>query len=154
MKIYNLLLNIVKKNPYPVGAIYMSVDSTNPSTLFGGTWTQIKDTFLLSAGDIYSAGTTGGEAAHTLNTDELPSHTHGNKSLTGYLDTYAWGDGVSSGIISKGTNAKNMTMSGGSTIGYIRYTTNASHEHNSVGQGASHNNMPPYLAVYIWKRIA
>ena len=51
---------------YPVGAIYLSVNSINPNTLFGfGSWVQIKDTFLLAAGDTYSAGSTGGEAEHT-----------------------------------------------------------------------------------------
>ena len=49
---------------YPVGSIYMSVNNTSPSTLFGGTWEQIKDTFLLSAGNTYTAGNTGGSATH------------------------------------------------------------------------------------------
>ena len=44
---------------YPVGSIYMSVNNVNPSVLFGGTWEQIKDTFLLSAGDTYNAGSKG-----------------------------------------------------------------------------------------------
>ena len=61
---------------YPVGAIYMSVNSTNPKALFGGTWVQIKDRFLLAAGTIYKAGATGGEATHTLTESEMPSHKH------------------------------------------------------------------------------
>ena len=61
---------------YPVGSIYMSVNSTNPKTLFGGTWVQIKDRFLLAAGTTYKAGATGGEAAHTLTASEMPSHNH------------------------------------------------------------------------------
>jgi hypothetical protein len=61
---------------FPVGAIYLSLDSTNPSSYFGGEWELIKDTFLLGAGDIYTAGDTGGEAEHTLTVDELPSHRH------------------------------------------------------------------------------
>lgn len=62
---------------YPVGAIYWSTKSTSPASLFGGTWTQIKDRFLLCAGSTYSAGSTGGEAAHTLTVAEMPSHNHG-----------------------------------------------------------------------------
>ena len=58
---------------YPVGSIYMSVNSTSPATLFGGTWTQIQDTFLLAAGSTYAAGATGGEATHTLTENEMPS---------------------------------------------------------------------------------
>ena len=72
----NLVTNIMKKI-YPVGSIYISTVSTNPSTLFGfGTWAQIKDTFLLAAGTTYKAGATGGEATHKLTINEIPSHTH------------------------------------------------------------------------------
>lgn len=61
---------------YPVGSIYMSVASASPATLFGGTWEQLKDRFLLGAGDTYTEGDTGGSASHTLTTDEMPSHNH------------------------------------------------------------------------------
>lgn len=76
---------------YPVGSVYISTNSTSPATLFGGTWSQLKDSFLLGAGDTYTAGDTGGAASasytpsgtvgsHTLTTDEIPSHNH---SFTG-----------------------------------------------------------------------
>lgn len=72
---------------YPIGAIYMTTTDINPNTLFPSTtWAQIKDTFLLCAGDVYSLGTTGGEATHTLTSDEMPSHTHtftGSSATTG-----------------------------------------------------------------------
>ena len=61
---------------YPVGSIYLSVNSTNPATLFGGTWEQIKDRFLLSCGDTYANGAAGGEANHTLTVAEMPAHNH------------------------------------------------------------------------------
>ena len=61
---------------YPVGSIYWSSKNTNPSTLFGGTWTQIKDKFILAAGDSYSNGATGGAATVTLTVSNMPSHTH------------------------------------------------------------------------------
>ena len=61
---------------YPVGSIYMSVNSTNPSTLFGGEWEQIEDRFLLACGTNHNNGETGGEATHTLTTNEMPSHNH------------------------------------------------------------------------------
>ena len=66
------MLNLI----YPVGSIYMSTNSTNPNVLFGGVWTQIEDTFLLCAGNTYTAGTTGGTATTTLAVTNLPSHTH------------------------------------------------------------------------------
>lgn len=52
-------------NPYPVGAIYMSVNSTSPASIFGGSWTQLQNRFLLGAGSSYSNGATGGSATHT-----------------------------------------------------------------------------------------
>ena len=66
------LLNLV----YPVGSIYLSSKNTNPGTLFGGTWTQIKDRFILTAGDYYSNGATGGAATVTLTVSNMPSHKH------------------------------------------------------------------------------
>lgn len=61
---------------YPVGSIYMSVNSTSPATLFGGTWTQLQDRFLIGAGSSYAVNATGGSTTHTLTTAEMPSHTH------------------------------------------------------------------------------
>lgn len=61
---------------YPIGSIYTSSNPADPGTLFGGTWAQIKDTFLLTAGDAYKAGATGGEVSHTLSVAEIPSHGH------------------------------------------------------------------------------
>lgn len=60
---------------YPIGSIYMSVNSTNPSQIFGGTWEQIKDRFLLACGNTYSNGATGGEANHILTIAETPTHS-------------------------------------------------------------------------------
>ena len=67
------LLNLV----YPVGSIYWSSNNTNPGTLFGGTWAQIKDKFILAAGDSYTNGATGGAATVTLTVSNMPSHKHG-----------------------------------------------------------------------------
>jgi hypothetical protein len=123
---------------YPVGAVYISVASTSPATLFGGTWTQIKDTFLLGAGDTYSAGATGGEAAHTLTTEEMPNHNH--KSVSGYtnsaLPDYFGGSTANFGIGNANTNSTTFLTS------------------STVGGGGAHNNMPPYLTVYMWQRTA
>ena len=67
---------------YPVGSIYMSVNSTNPGTLFGGTWVQLQNRFLLGAGSSYSNGATGGSATVTLNVNQIPAHTHTQASCT------------------------------------------------------------------------
>lgn len=59
---------------HPVGSYYWSSESTDPSTLFGGTWERVKDRFVLAAGDSYAVGATGGEATHTLSYNEMPLH--------------------------------------------------------------------------------
>ena len=131
---------------YPVGAIYMSVSSTSPATLFGGTWEQIQDRFLLAAGSSYAAGNTGGEAAHTLTELEIPRHTHALRANTSWGESEAlapWAQYFGSNIL------YDVGASGG-TITSSYYAEVA----QPVGSGAAHNNMPPYLAVYVWKRTA
>lgn len=129
----------------PIGSIYLSVDATNPSVHFGGTWERLKDRFLLAAGDTYAAGSTGGEAEHLLTTDELPSHTHPLESITG-TDDMNFINGSGSFLLQNSDttidwpSAKNAEMKYGNT--------------GSVGGSKPHNNMPPYLAVYMWVRIA
>lgn len=118
---------------YPVGSIYMSVNSTSPATLFGGTWERIRDRFLLAAGSTYSAGGFGGEATHTLTVDEIPSHSHQIKYRSKILAS------GSSGAWALGAGT------------YDGYSSNTIH---GTGGGGSHNNMPPYLTVYVWKRTA
>lgn len=114
---------------HPIGSIYWSEDSTNPENLFGGTWKQIKDTFLLAAGDTYTAGTAGGEAEHTLTVDEMPKHTHG-------------------------VGIEYTVLSGNETPRLSSDTVYASALTSATGGDQPHNNMPPYLAVYVWQRIA
>lgn len=199
---------------YPVGSIYLSINNTDPGTLFGGTWEQIEDSFLLSAGTTYTAGDTGGSAtmAHThdqvattsggpsqtntggtsLSVANMPAHNHNSRSLSGrmvfrkYSTTsgFMWlpgGDSVTSdGIVSRARNHSSgsayLNPSWGSS-GYIDLITiNATHTHDTQGSGTAHthtlnahthstsatttgpasnnNNMPPYLVVYMWKRIA
>ena len=124
--------NILSK-VYPVGSIYMSLSSTDPKTLFGGTWERLKDRFLLAAGDSYSAGATGGEATHTLTKDEMPSHNH-YAAINGGTDSY-------------GQNRTTIGSFANKAQGYSDSSTIF-----ATGGGNAHNNMPPYLAVYMWKR--
>lgn len=127
--------------PYPVGSIYLSVNDTSPETLFGGTWERIKDVFLLTAGDTYRGGSTGGEASHKLTVNEMPSHQH--IAVKGYDADVADYFG--------GSEARWGFTGGDSTASAVTgHTANTSY----TGGGAAHNNMPPYLAVYAWKRTA
>ncbi len=126
-----LQMSTVIDTIYPVGSIYMSVTSTNPGTLFTGTtWTQLKDRFLLGVGDTYtSVNAVGGESTHTLTVNEMPSHSHTYAMPTSPVGVQS---GSSSSIRSATVNADTV----------------------SKGGGQAHNNMPPYLVVYMWKRTA
>ena len=125
---------------YPIGSIYISVADTSPSTLFGGTWVQIKDVFLLSAGDTYAAGSTGGEAEHILTVDEMPRHSHN--------------------VISSADAARLVLNQSGAEGASYAFADNRGNGYYSTwitdnrGNDQPHNNMPPYLAVYVWKRTA
>ena len=124
---------------YPIGSIYMSVNQTSPASFLGGTWTQITDRFLLSAGSLYTAGSTGGEATHTLIISEMPSHSHT----------------MTAGITM--SNSHNHDTSNGANV-IAMCPTNASDvnltpQSNITGEGQAHNNMPPYLVVYMWRRV-
>ena len=133
-------LEEVRNMIYPVGSIYMSVNNINPANLFGGTWERIKDKFLLSAGDSYTAGTTGGEATHILTVDEMPSHSH--KSMM-------WGENSGNYF---GVNTDNG--GGNWRFEYTNNVSGANFYTNRVGGSQPHNNMPPYLVVYVWQRTA
>lgn len=116
---------------YPVGAIYTSTVATSPASLFGGTWEILNDVFLLAAGSYANAGTFGGEATHTLTVDEMPSHTHAS----------GVSPNESVGATAGTEQARTQFVR---SYGYTDYT----------GGNAAHNNMPPYLAVYMWKRVS
>lgn len=119
---------------YPVGSIYISASDTSPASLFGGTWEQLRDRFLIGAGGSYGAGSTGGEAMHTLTESELPAHRH--NSGQGW-----WAVSAGSGKQALSNTTVESDELSGNMTGF-------------TGGGGAHNNMPPYLAVYMWKRVA
>lgn len=135
------LLNLI----YPVGSIYMSINSASPQTLFGGTWEQLKDTFILAAGDTYAAGSTGGEATHTLIVNEMPDHGQ-------HLYASPIGQGSATGryLPSGALSSYGSTGRGWYSPANGEYYPAGT----ALGGGKAHNNMPPYLAVYMWKRTA
>ena len=132
---------------YPIGSIYMSVNATSPANLFGGSWTQLKDRFLLGAGSTYIAGSTGGAATHKLTVAEMPSHNHSFKDGS---HTFLWGQNKTNNVY-----LNNASAVAGKTPGNSAMTSqNIWNSTNSSGNTSAHNNMPPYLAVYMWKRTA
>ena len=148
----------------PIGSIYISVNSTNPANYFGGTWEQIKDRFLLACGNSYGNGTTGGEASHTLTGNEIPSHSHSftTNGAGGHNHSGLYWTG-STPIALSGYNAttsgyRTGYSSGSVNPGYMVTGWAGDHSHSgttsSYGSTWGHNNMPPYLAVYVWKRVS
>lgn len=129
------LLNMV----YPVGSIYMSVNNVSPASFLGGTWEQIQGRFLLAADGAHPAGSTGGEETVSLTAEQNGPHQHMGLTVDGTSIAWTWptvsipGSGNNGTLTTDGTT---VPVSG------------------SSGGGAPHNNMPPYLAVYVWKRTA
>lgn len=123
---------LTAQGAYPVGAIYLSVTDVNPAALFGGTWERIGGRFLLGADSTYAAGSTGGEAKHTPTVDEMPRHNHEIDNLN-----------------ASGSATPFMTVQAQDKRGF-----GGNVQTMYAAGGKAHNNMPPYLAVYMWKRTA
>ena len=135
------LLNAI----YPVGSIYISTNNNSPQNFLGGTWVRIEGKFLLGAGSGYNAGSTGGEATHTLKKEEMPWHNHAVQHA-GRTDTHGGGYYLFAGSTRVTASSQTMSVETRTTL----VGTRTDYE----GSGNAHNNMPPYLAVYIWKRTA
>lgn len=130
---------ITQKRDEPIGSIIMGTGNNFATqaavqAIYNGTWEQIKDVFLLAAGDSYIAGSTGGEATHTLTVDEMPKHSHNLPVDKQYGEASP-------------TERDRINLTSG-----IVY--NNGYASNDTGSNQPHNNMPPYLTVYMWKRIA
>lgn len=130
---------------YPVGALFISTDSTSPETLFGGTWERIKGRFIWGIEDGETAGTTGGEKNHMLTVNELSPHTHQIKSDDGAKTYLCATNG--SGSDGPGYSFDDSSHDLGGNISGAFYAT-------TTGGGQPHNNMPPYYGSYIWRRTA
>lgn len=149
---------------YPVGSIYMSVNSTDPSTLMAGTtWQRITGKFLLAATDggssgaSQAAGNTGGAATVTLTAAQsgLRSHSHGAGTNQAFI-RYNYGT-VSSGVgersVASGASGNYKAPVVNNASVDFSYAQSTSSEGGDDATSA-HNNMPPYLSVYVWKRTA
>lgn len=142
---------------YPVGSIYMSVDDKSPSELFQfGTWARIENQFLLASGSNYSLGATGGNATTTLIKANLPASQweftmHAISSSAGgttIADARSSTGDLSVGII------KDAFRSGGERTVSSGTQSIKSMNYNNGGSSQAFSNMPPYVAVNIWKRTA
>lgn len=143
---------------HPVGSYYWSSESTDPSTLFGGTWEQMKDRFVLAAGDSYAVEATGGTASS--------SHTHQyGMAIGGWwgCPTIYQGDSVkSTGALEGGTTATGWTNIGIGTA-HRNNALSAEQSEDKITvlfkstantSAATVDNMPPYIVAFCWKRTA
>lgn len=130
---FSMIIDLI----YPIGSIYMTVSDTNPfETIKFGVWEKIENRFLLASSNIHMNGETGGEENHILSINEMPKHSHKMK-----YDSIGW----TAIRQSSGTNG---------ILEYNKSSYDGQYSTEEVGNGNAHNNMPPYLAVNMWKRIA
>lgn len=150
------LLGKILNSIYPVGSIYISTVATSPATLIGGTWEPIHGRFLVAEGYNgaggnqalnLSAGSTGGESRHQLTINEVPSHRHR------LVERQRWYD---NDILARDKyNGIYQWIEGRTTY---PYKTNPNkfpfYDTDAIGGDGTHENLPPYLAVYMWRRTA
>ena len=180
-KIQTLLDNKVDKvdgkqlsldNVYPVGSIYITVSTADPSGLFGGTWEYFGAGCTLvsvdaSQTEFSSVEKTGGEKTHTLSTSEMPSHTHtftGSSATTSTDGAHTHKIGTDKDVAYTSGGACWSVHSESTGAGYTNGATNSSGDHthtvtakgsnSNTGGGSAHNNLQPYVTVYMWKRTA
>ena len=124
---------------YPVGSIYLTASAVSPSTSFGGTWVRYAEGKCLFGVDDtdtdFALETTGGEKEHTLTIAEMPSHTHT------YLDR------------GNDTTSDGKYNNNGLRVNPYQQP-NANRTTDPTGGDQPHENLPPYIAIYIWKRTA
>ena len=164
---------------YPVGSIYISYNSTNPGTLFGGTWEAFgKGQTLVgidsSQTEFNTVGKTGGEKVHILTVSEMPSHTHtftGNTVTTSESGAHRHLQDNYTIVVSPGTNTgvfdvqynanhEGLLISSIDASDTHRVQEDGAHTHtvtatgsnSSSGGSKAHNNLQPYITVYMWRR--
>jgi microcystin-dependent protein len=156
---------ITLQQVYPVGSIYISVVSTNPATLFGfGTWAAFatgRTLVGIDAGqtEFDVVEETGGAKTHTLTSAEMPSHTHVQNAHTHVQNAHAHNvlgrDSGAIGATARVTNASSAgTVGDNPTSSVTAVNQNATATNQNTGGGGAHNNLQPYVVVYMWKRTA
>ena len=143
--------------------MYLSLDNSNPATLWlGTTWEKIEEKFLLGSSVDYPLGFTGGNSSIILTEANIPRHRHQVDSTTATIPAHIHsitlprraGDSYNSGtgwgadnLVSSNDTINTSSAGGGSTGAIAPYTS-------YIGSGTAFNNMPPYIAVNIWKRLS
>ncbi len=147
---------------YPIGCVYISISNTDPSTLFGGTWeTYGQGRTLVGVGTgndgsidkTFTANSTGGEYNHILSVSEMPKHTHQSR---------VWVPGSFSATDI--TSGRFKGLAGIRCESYYSEIINVYSEGGDIqgggtgvlysGESQPHNNIQPYITVYMWKRVS
>lgn len=154
------LVNSIILKKHPIGSIEINVSGTNPSEYIGGTWESYGSGRVLvgvdtSQTEFNTVMKTGGEKTVTLNTNQIPSHSHGARlNNSGEHQHSMWfGGGANSGdggqipVANSRWGRDTADMSTGD------------HDHGGItvdntGGNQAHNNLQPYITVYIWRRTA
>ena len=143
--------NNVFLKTYPVGSIYISTSSTNPSTIYGGTWERYGQGKTLvglneSETEFSTVNKIGGEKTHTLTVNEMPSHNHDFRYSTDNAVTF-YNAGVGKDGTYTGDNYLGFSNSVSLFASYVVVLSN-------TGSSQPHNNLQPYITVYMWKRVS
>ena len=174
VKVYGMLLKEYiqqfAKTMYPVGSIYMSVSSTNPSTYFGGTWVawgsgRVPVGINTSDSNFNTVEKTGGASSVTLTASQIPSHTHtftGSSTTTSSAGGHTHnigrdtdgGSGSSRYTVHKAGTSGAQGTSPTSSAGAHTHTLTPKGKNGNTGGGGSHTNLQPYIVCYMWKRTA
>lgn len=150
---------------YPIGSVYISVNNVSPATLFGGTWEQIQDKFIMCAGLTYEAGTSGGSITSgepsnnisggtAITIAQMPSHRHDEVLLNGDTNWYLGGGNWHKNAPSRHpifSSAMNATTT---SFQLATSYTGSGAEHTHTLSSHTHDTTPPYIALYVWKRTA
>lgn len=142
---------VIMNATHPIGSVYLSFDSTDPSKLFGGTWEGITGVssadeaprflYVTNPDSEIKAGTKGGSDKVKLTTAELPAHTHSIGQQNGGTVS-SWSSNAGPGSVWN-VVANGAISSPGNTL-----------VAKSVGGGKEFSIVPPYTVVYGWKRVA
>lgn len=126
----------------PIGSIFLSINNTNPSNYFGGTWEALPQDYYLITAPITQTNIGKGGSWYTndtvLTVDQMPSHNHTTSVI------FSWGAGSGYGM-----SWTNGDYQGPYDNGLGAIIT----KNTGGGKGHNHFHQPPYYQVYAWKRI-
>ena len=141
-----LILDLV----YPIGSVYMSINSTSPATFIGGTWERIQGRFLYAGDTDIIPGSEGGAIKHQ---HKYVVYSLVSKEVTGTANATNNGEekpSVPRKELSTGNSWNiNSKLGDGSAWNYTDGI-----QYSSTGTTSMESGMPPYLSVYIWKRVS